>query len=202
MKKENPTEFSDQLEKWLKGKHKKTLAGLDKVFKDKSFAITFLVLMVFPALPLPTGGVTHVFEIIVMLLCLQLLIGRQTPWLPTKWKHKELGEAFTGKVIPTTLKWIRWFERRSATRGSWIINLPVFPRLVGLIVFGLTLSAFLAPPFSGLDTLPSLGVVLISLAVILDDFLMFLAGLIVGVAGVALTITLGAAIVQSSKRFF
>lgn len=198
----NRTEFSDQLEKWLKGKSSKTLAGLDEVFQDKSFAITFLVLMVFPALPLPTGGVTHVFEIIVMLLSLQLIIGRQTPWLPAKWKHKELGEVFTGKVIPTTLKWIRWFEKRSASRGSWILDLPAFSRLTGLIVFGLTLAAFLAPPFSGLDTLPSLGVVLISLAVILDDFLMFLVGLIVGLAGAALTITLGTVIVQSSKRFF
>ena len=35
--------------------------------------------------------------------------------------------------------------------------------LIGLFVFGLTLSAFLAPPFSGLDTLPSLGVVVIGL---------------------------------------
>ena len=32
-------------------------------------------------------------------------------------------------------------------------------------MFGLTLSAFLAPPFSGLDTLPSLGVVVIGLII-------------------------------------
>ncbi len=194
--------FSDQLEAWLTSKQPKTLAGLDDVFKDKSFAITFLVLMAFPALPLPTGGVTHVFEIIVMLMCLQLVIGRQTPWLPKKWRHMPLGNVLTGKVIPVMLKWIRWFEKRSSSRGRWIFGLPLVSRLIGLITLGLTLAAFLAPPFSGLDTLPALGVVVISLAVILGDFLMFLAGLVIGLAGVVLTVVLGAAIVESSRRFF
>lgn len=197
-----PTEFSDQLEAWLRGKQPKTLAGLDAIFQDKSFAITFLVLMIFPALPIPTGGVTHVFEIIVMLLCLELIAGLKTPWLPKKWKHKHLGKSLTGKVIPEMLKRIRWLEKRSSARGRWVFSLPLFPRVLGAVVFGLTLAAFLAPPFSGLDTLPSLGVALISLAVILDDFLMFLAGLIIGAVGVVLTVVLGAAIVESSRHFF
>lgn len=202
MKTAGTKSFSDQLEAWLTSKQPKTLASLDKVFQDKSFAITFLVLMAFPALPLPTGGVTHVFEIIVMLMCLQLVIGRRTPWLPKKWKHMPLGKALTGKVIPVMLKWIRWFEKRSSSRGRWIFGLPLASRLIGLLIFGLTLAAFLAPPFSGLDTLPALGVVVISLAIILDDFLMFLAGLVIGLAGVMLTVVLGAVIVQSSRHFF
>lgn len=202
MKASDTKPFSGQLENWLTGKRPKTLASLEEVFKDKSFAITFLVLMAFPALPLPTGGVTHVFEIIVMLMCLQLVIGRQAPWLPNKWKHMPLGKVLTGKVIPVMLKWIRWFEKRSSSRGRWIFGLPLASRLVGLIIFGLTLAAFLAPPFSGLDTLPALGVVVISLAVILDDFLMLLGGLVIGLAGVALTVVLGAAIIASSRHFF
>jgi hypothetical protein len=202
MKNTSKTEFSERLETWLKGKQHKTLAGLEEVFQDKSFAIIFLILMIFPALPLPTGGITHVFEIIVMLLCLEMIVGLKSPLLPKNWKHMQFGKTFTGKVIPTILKWIRWLEQRSSVRGSWVLNLPLFSRFLGLIVLGLTLTAFLSPPFSGLDTLPALGVVVISLAVILDDFLMFLAGLIIGLAGMALTIILGAAIVQSSKQFF
>lgn len=197
-----PKPFSDRLEAWLKGTKPKTLAELDKVFQDKSFAITFLVLMAFPALPIPTAGLTHIFELVVMLLCLEMIAGRATPWLPKKWKHMHLGKVLTGSVIPTMLRWIRWFERRSTSRGRYILNLPLFPRFIGLAVLGLTVAAFLAPPFSGLDTLPSLGVVIISLAVILDDFLMFLAGLTVGIIGVVLDVALGAAIVESSRHFF
>lgn len=202
MSKKSLTEFSDALEAWLKGKQPKTLAGLEKVFQDKIFAIIFLLLMILPATPLPTGGITHVFEVIVLLLCLELIVGLPAPWLPKKWKHMQLGKTFTGKVIPVMLRWIRWFEQRSSPRGRRIFSLPLVPRLLGLIVLLLTLGALLSPPFSGLDTLPSLGVVIISLAIILEDFLMLLAGIVIGIAGVGLSIALGAAIVESSKHFF
>lgn len=202
MSKKSPAKFSDQLEKWLKGKQPKTLDSLDKVFDDKSFAITFLLLMILPATPLPTGGITHVFEVIVILLCLELMAGFRTPWLPQKWKHMSLGKTLTGKVIPVIMKWIRWFEQRSSPRGRRLFGAPLVPRLLGLIVLVLTLGALLSPPFSGLDTLPSLGVVIISLSIILEDFIMLLAGIVIGTVGVGLSIALGAAIVESSRHFF
>ena len=201
MQSKQAPQFSDQLEAWLKSKQPKTLASLDAVFQDKSFAITFVVLMAFPALPLPTGGITHIFEIIVMLLCLELVAGLKSPWLPDKWKHMPLGKVLTGKVIPTLMRWIRWFEKYSSPRGRWIFSLPLMNRIIGLIVFGFTLAAFLAPPFSGLDTLPSLGAVIVGLAVILDDFILLLAGTLLGIAGVVLGFVLGAAIVQSTRHF-
>ena len=57
-------------------------------------------------------------------------------------------------------------------------------------------AAFLAPPFTGLDTLPALGVVLLSLAVLLEDFAIVVAALIIGVAGVVLEIVLGTAAIK------
>ena len=55
------------------------------------------------------------------------------------------------------------------------------------------MAAFVAPPFSGLDTLPSLGVVILSLGVLLEDFLVAVVGLVAGAAGVALEVALGSA---------
>ena len=46
-------------------------------------------------------------------------------------------------------------------------------------------------PFTGLDTLPALGVVLISLAVLLEDFAVAVAGTVVLLAGVVLEIVVG-----------
>lgn len=198
---DNPEPFSDQLEKWLKSRQPKTLASLDKVFEDKSFAITFLLLMILPALPLPTGGVTHIFEVIVILLCLELIAGRQTIWLPKKWKHLSLGKTLTGKVIPAILKWTRWLEQRSSPRWRQFFTLPLVPRLLGLVTMIFTLGALLAPPFSGLDTLPSIGVVVVSLAIILEDVIMLAAGVVIGATGIGLTIVLGAAIFESFHHF-
>ncbi len=183
--------FSQQLEEWLKSTGPKTLENLSKVFAEKSFAIIVLVLMFLPALPLPTGGITHIFELIVMLLSLELIIGRRTVWLPKTWSHKPLGTTLKGKVVPLIIRRIRWFERFSRPRLGGVINHRFSLRFVGLLFFVLALGAFLAPPFAGLDTLPSLGAVIIALSLILEDMVLFLIGCAVGAVGIGLVIGTG-----------
>ena len=92
--------FSQELESWLKSRRPKTLAGLTNTFAEKSFAIAFLILMAIPALPLPTGGVTHVFELINMLLALELIAGRKEVWLPKKWRTQKLEHVLEKKTLP------------------------------------------------------------------------------------------------------
>ena len=65
--------------------------------------------------------------------------------------------------------------------------------LFGLLAIAGTVAAFLAPPFSGLDTLPALGVVVLSLGVLLEDVLVALVGILLATAGIALELALGAA---------
>jgi hypothetical protein len=194
--------FSNQLEAWLKDNRSKTLASLIKVFDDKSFAIIFLLLMILPALPIPTGGITHIFEIITMLLALEMIIGFKTVWLPKRWKHMKLGKTIEGKVIPLLLRRIRWFEQRSSPRGQQLFILPLAQRFLAVLILAFTVVAFVSPPFSGLDTLPSLAVVIISLSIILDDVLLLFAGTAVGVVGTALVIGLGAVIVEGVNGLF
>jgi hypothetical protein len=58
-----------------------------------------------------------------------------------------------------------------------------------------SLAAFLAPPFTRLDTLPSLGGVLLSLGVVLEDFAL-------GGAGVLVELVLGKAAVRGIGHLF
>src|SRR3989344_1435305 len=99
--------FSEQLEHWLKDHRPKTVASFEHVFEEKSFAIIILILMAIPALPIPTGGITHVFEIIVMLLCLELMIGRRVIWLPKKWLKLKISAKTEEKLIPALAKRVR-----------------------------------------------------------------------------------------------
>jgi hypothetical protein len=75
-------------------------------------------------------------------------------------------------------------------------------RLVGLTVLILTIGAFISPPFSGLDTVPSLGVVGISLGLLLEDVIVYSIGFVVGLVGIGIYIFLGAAATEAVKRLF
>lgn len=193
---DRPEKASDQLERWLEGKGEKTVGGLIDVFGRNSFALLFVLLLGVSALPLPTGGATHVFEIIAMLLALQLIANRDEIWLPQRWRRLELAGERQQKFLRGLMKMIRWLERFSRPRLRFLFQHRASNIVFGLIVLALTIGAFVAPPFSGLDTLPSLGVVLLSLAMMLEDFLVAIVALVLGVVGVVLEIVLGSAVVH------
>jgi hypothetical protein len=197
-----PEKVSDQLERWLKGDGEKTLGGLIDAFGEGSFALIFVMLMAVPALPLPTGGVTHVFEVITMLLALELIIGRRTVWLPERWRRLELTGPRQEKFIATLLRRIRWLERFSRPRARWLFGHRLSGSVFGLAVLGLTVAAFLAPPFSGLDTLPSLGAVVLALGYLLADVVLASVGAVIGLLGVASVIFLGSIAVKAVNSIF
>ena len=99
------------------------------------------------------------------------------------------------------MKMIRRLERFSRPRQRFLFDHRLSNIIFGLLVIGGSLAAFFAPPFTGLDTLPSLGVVLLSLGVLLEDFIVVLA-LVVGAAGIVLTVVLGNAAINSLGKLF
>jgi hypothetical protein len=193
---------SRELEGWLQSDGEKTLGSLVELFEEKSFAILFVILLGVPALPLPTGGATHVFEIIAVLLAVQLIAGRDHIWLPERWRRLELAGPRQRRFIAGLMKMIRRLERFSRPRLRFLFDHRLSNIVFGLLVIAGCAGAFLAPPFTGLDTLPALGVVLLSLGVLLEDFLLVVLGVAVGIAGVFLEIVLGKAAVKGIGSLF
>lgn len=188
--------FSDELEAWLKSSNPKTLSTLSDVFAEKSFAVLFLILLAVPALPVPTGGLTHIFEIIAMLVALQVIVGCSRLWLPDRWKNLPLGSIMEARVLPALIKYVRKLERFSRPRLNGLLGNKFAFGFFGLSVLIFSLAAFLAPPFSGLDTLPALAVVMLSLGVILEDIVLSLIGMVIGITGIAVIISLGRIVVK------
>ena len=193
---------STELERWLQSEGEKTLGSLVELFEEKSFAILFVLLLGVPALPLPTGGATHVFEIIAILLALQLIAGRDRIWLPERWCRLELAGERQRRFIAGLMKLIRRLERLSRPRLTFLFDHRLSNIVFGLLVIAGCAGAFLAPPFTGLDTLPALGVVLLSLGVLLEDFLIVVLGIVVGAGGVLLEVALGKAAIKGIGSLF
>ncbi len=181
--------FSSELSTWLEGSQPKTMDSLSQVFLEKTHAVTLLILLVPSALPLPTGGVTNALEIIAMVVTLQLVVGHGSVWIPKRWESTEIGAFGKEKIIPWTIRLISLAERVPRFSIAKVSSKRSFLALLGIIILVFVVGAFLAPPFSGLDTLPSIGVVLVSLAIIIENGYLLIAGVAAGSAGIALSLS-------------
>ncbi len=196
----DPPPLSAQLSAWLRGADT-SLGALVDLFGPKSFAVVFVVLMAVPALPLPTGGATHVFEILVALGALQLIVGRDEIWIPVRWQGLNVGGRDGNSRFIRALLWIiRTLERISRPRMGVLFGHRPSGAAFGALTLVGTVAAFVAPPFTGLDTLPSLGVVVLSLGVLLEDALIAAAGVVLGAAGITLEIYLAATVIDAAKH--
>ena len=184
--------LSCELERWQAGE-RRTLGSLIDAFGEKSFAVVFVVLLAVPALPLPTGGATHVLEVVAMLLALQLIVGRDEIWLPRRWREIQLAGDRRERLIARLIGMIRWLERHSRPRARFLFGNRVGNAAFGGLVLVGSVAAFLAPPFSALDTLPALGVVVLSIGVLLEDVVVAAAGIAIAAGGIGLIVVLGRA---------
>lgn len=194
--------FSSQLGAWLRTDGPKTVGALTDTFGERSFAVAIVLLMFVPALPLPTAGITHLFEAVAIIVAAEMVVGARRLWLPERWRRHDLGASATTKAVPFIVRRIQWLERVSRPRCARLVNSRLFNRLTGLIFIGLAVSAALAPPFSGLDTLPAMGAVVVALGLILADIVVVAIGAAVGTGGVLLIITVGAALLQALRHLF
>ena len=185
--------LSEQLEHTL-NEPQVTIGALADVLDERGFAIVLMILMIPAALPIPTGGVTHVLEIFAVVIAAQMVVGRHELWIPRRLARKQLGETFTDKAAPKVLGFIRWFERHARPRLTRLLNQRAAVMFIGVVLVVFVVGAFVAPPFSGLDTLPSLGVVVVCLGLVFSDALIVGAGTVIGVVGLAVEIALGAAL--------
>jgi hypothetical protein len=104
--------------------------------------------------------------------------------------------------VASLVKLIRRLERLSRPRLTGLFRRRPSSAVFGLLVLAGRAGAFFAPPFSGLDTLPALGVVLLSLGLLLEDILVAIGGTIIAAVGVVLEVTLGSLAARALGSLF
>jgi hypothetical protein len=93
-----------------------------------------------------------------------------TPALRTNQPHRSPGGGQSGRAARISDELDAWLQGGGDKTLGGLIEVfkkRAFAILFVLLVAGGAFAAFLAPPFTGLDTLPALGVVLVSLGVLL-----------------------------------
>jgi hypothetical protein len=129
-------------------------------------------------------------------------VGRRRVWLPARWLRVDIASQKQQKFVNGLLKVIRWLERYTRPRLHRLFGTRVSNSVFGMLILLLSAAAFVAPPFSGLDTLPSLGAVIVSLAVLVQDIALLIVGVGLGAVGIALEIVLGKAAISGIQSLF
>lgn len=150
-----------------------------------SFAIVLIVLATPAGLPFPAPwGITQLFSLLIMLVSLQVAIGRHHLWLPGWMKRRRIKGSLLHILADKGGALLQKIEALVKPRFPWMHSWAM-QRITGLLCALCAVSAALPIPLT--NTLPSAGIVLMAMAMMEHDGLLLLAGVAVGMVGLALS---------------
>lgn len=154
---------------------KVTLADILELSGERTFGFLFILLALPSALPIPAPGYSIPFGIVMFVLAMQLIAGRERPWLPKSWKEKGFALAQIQKVVSAGLPWLKRIEVLSRPR-----LMPICTSYPGRVVLGLAIalmSVCMMIPIPGTNTLPAIGIFVTGFGLLDDDGFISLGGL-------------------------
>lgn len=171
----------DDLKKDLKDEHV-SINDLTIALHERGIAMMLLIFAAPMALPVPVPpGINIMLATPLLLLTGQQAMGIHKIWLPQKIKQKSFVRTKLEKMIDGVVPWMKKLEVLIKPRLGWITqNAP--SRFFGALGFIMALTVCIPLPLT--NTVPSLGIALMSAGFIMRDGLAVLIGATIGTAWV------------------
>ena len=131
-----------------------------------SFVLIILILVLPHTIPLPELGLSTFTALPVLFLSYQIIIGRQTIWLPEKIAKKNFSQKQMKRMLGRFLKIIMWLEHFMHARWPLLYR-PMGQRFIGVLIFIMAL--VLALPIPGGNFLPGVSISFLALALLEGD---------------------------------
>lgn len=162
-----------------------------EAFGERAFGFVIILFSLPNCIPAPPG-MNSVFGVPVLLFAVQMALGKRRPWLPRKLMDKTFAVTTFTKIINIAEPRLRWVENLCRPRYTNLFG-PRGDRLIG--VFAVLLAICVIIPLPGTNFVPSIALVVLAIAIMQEDGVMLGIGGLVGLAGIAYTITLSWALV-------
>ncbi|MEC4987080.1 MAG: exopolysaccharide biosynthesis protein [Oscillatoria sp. PMC 1068.18] len=197
--------LSQELERYFFKEERPDKVKLGEIFSlagERLFGFLFVILALPSALPIPAPGYSIPFGILMFLLAIQLIVGRQRPWLPSGMMNRSMKLSQAQGVVKAGIPWLRRIEAVSRPRISYIC--ASFPGrvIIGSAIALMSISMMI--PIPGTNTLPAMGIFVTGFGLLEDDGVISLGGLFVCLLGGILTtliLILGVEAVQTLIDF-
>jgi len=147
-----------------------------------------LAIMIFAfgiTIPLPPPF-PSIISVPLVIFSIQMMLGYSAPILPKKFANLSVKRSTLAMLVKKSSPYIRKVERILRPRLSFMTS-PTAERIVGFFI--LAFSSFILLPMPLSNFIPGLGILIISFGLLGKDGLIILSGIIIGVAGIAISIT-------------
>ena len=176
-----------------------TIGTLVDSLGERAFGALMFIFAVPNIIPTPPGT-SAILGLPLVILTWQVLIGRQSLWLPTVVRHRrisrELLSGFVNKVTPLMAR----LERVLRPRMGFLVSSDAAERVIGLVTFPLAVALFLPIPFGNI--LPAAAIACVALGLAERDGLAVAAGYALALASVALLAAISSALYIGVMAFF
>ena len=170
-----------------------TLAEILSLAGERIFGFLFVILSLPSALPIPAPGYSVPFGILMLLLALQLIFGRQRPWLPEKMMNGSMSLEKVRGVLKIGLPWLQKIEALTKPRIAYICTSLPGRVIIGIAIALMSISMMI--PIPGTNTLPAIGIFVTGFGLVEDDGAISLAGLVLCLLGATLSISILVAVI-------
>lgn len=167
-----------------------TLGAMIDRLGDRAHGLALFILALPCCIPL-LYGVPQLVSIPMVLVAGQLTWNPKRLWLPERLRARPIGADSLQQITRRTAKPLSWLEKVARPRLSFLVRGPA-ERLMGVLMLVFSLSISL--PLPSTNTVPGIGVALMSLGLIERDGLLVLAGAIIGTLWIAVLILFGATV--------
>jgi hypothetical protein len=155
---------------------------------ERAFGLFLLVLALPCCIPF-LYGVPQVVALPLMVISVQMLIGRDVPWLPRKLGARTVSKASLQDLARRAEPWLRRIEAVSRPRLARLTH-PPLDRVVGLAL--VLFSASILVPLPGTNTVPGIAVVIVAMGLLQRDGILVVLGAILGTSWIATLLFAGA----------
>lgn len=145
---------------------------------DRGFGIIIILF----ALPNTIFPVAWVLGTPILLFSIQMMIGRQEPWLPEFMRRQTMSRETFAKVISYVVRYLSKIEAWLKPRWEFLTT-DRMEKIIGLYMTIVTIILLVPVPFG--NALPSFGLAIIAAGLLEKDGLAILVGALVGLAGTA-----------------
>ncbi len=153
---------------------------------DRGFGLLLMVLALPAALPLPAPGYATPFGVLMALGGFQLLVGRQTPWMPERFRGRTVSYRLLAFSLEKGAGLLRLVEFLVRPRLGSLARNRLFLSAVAVIIIAMSCSMILPIPLT--NTAPSFVIFCLAAGILEEDGLALLAGVLLAPIAAAISI--------------